>query len=181
MSNAAPGHEIFVQTGGVPGPQGAGEESGATPQAGDLDRLRDDTCATLLALDNAAKARASIVRSCAEAANLSPAEAEALKDLLRSITDQRKRMRAVRRLWQSLDTFERPTSGLVEATNLCLAEYRELACALDPLRAQTISQVQQTVTLTWDRLLRAAVQFTTLPDPLAHDASQELRASYQGI
>jgi DNA repair ATPase RecN len=69
-------------------------------------------------------------------------------------------MRAVRRLWQSIDAFERPSAELVEATNLCFAECRELASALDPLRAQTISQMHTTVNLTWTRLLRVAHQFT---------------------
>jgi hypothetical protein len=115
----------------------------------------------LIALDNAAKARASVVRSCTEMKGLSATEVDALKDLLRGITDQRKRMRAVRRLWQSLDAFERPSAELVEATNLCLSECRELASALDPWRAQTINQVHSTVTSTWARLVRAARQFTT--------------------
>jgi hypothetical protein len=135
----------------------------------------------LLALDSAAKARASIVRSCTEAEGLSALEVEALKDLLRSITDQRKRMRAVRRLWQSLDVFERPSAELVEATNLCFSECRALAGALDPLRARTISQVHSTVSLTWARLLRTAAQFSTSQEPLAHGASQDLLVSYQGV
>jgi hypothetical protein len=178
VSNAASGPDQVAQAGWIPEARTASDDG---LSEGALSRLREDTCAMLLALDNAAKARASIVRSCAETQGLSALEVDALRDLLRSITDQRKRMRAVRRLWQSLDAFERPTSELVEATNLCLAECRELACALDPLRAQTISQVHQTVGLTWDRLLRAAAQFTDLPDPLARDASKELRVSYQGI
>jgi hypothetical protein len=115
----------------------------------------------LIALDNAAKARASVVRSCTEMKGLSAAEVDALKDLLRCITDQRKRMRAVRRLWQSLDAFERPSAELVEATKLCLSECRELASALDPWRAKTINQVHSAVTSTWTRLVRAASQFTT--------------------
>ena len=182
MSNAASGHDTFTPAGEVNAPRGAdtdGKEDRSA--AGDLTRLRDDTCAMLLALDSAAKARASIVRSCTEAEGLSALEVEALKDLLRSITDQRKRMRAVRRLWQSLDVFERPSAELVEATNLCFSECRELACALDPLRARTISQVHSTVSLTWGRLLRTAAQFSTSQEPLAHGASQDLLVSYQGI
>lgn len=138
----------------------SGTEIGEAASADDLARLRDDTYAMLLALDEAAKARASIVRSCTEMKGLSAAEVEALKDLLRCITDQRKRMRAVRRLWQSIDAFERPSAELVEATNLCFTECRELAAALDPLRAKTISQMHSTVNVTWARLLRVARQFT---------------------
>lgn len=182
MSNAASGHDTFTSTGGLPGPRTAdtdGDDDGHA--ADDLARLRDDTCGMLFALDDAAKARASIVRSCTETEGLSAMEVEALKDLLRSITDQRKRMRAVRRLWQSLDAFERPSAELVEATNLCFSECRELACALDPLRARTISQVHSTVSLTWARLLRTAAQFSTSQEPLAHGASQGLLVSYQGI
>ena len=182
MSDAASGHDTFAPAGGMTGPHSTdpGGDGGGDGDGG-LARLRDDTCAMIASLDDAAKARASIVRSCTEADGLSGIEVEALKDLLRSITDQRKRMRAVRRLWQSLDAFERPSAELVEATNLCFAECRELACALDPLRDRTISQVHQTVSLTWDRLLRTAVQFSTLPEPPARDASQRLRVSYQGI
>jgi hypothetical protein len=169
VSNAASGHGTLTP---------AGDDD---PRAADdVARLRDDTCEMLLALDSAAKARASIVRSCTEAEDLSALEAEALKDLLRSITDQRKRMRAVRRLWQSLDAFERPSAELVEATNLCFSECRELASALDPLRARTISQVHSTVSLTWSRLLRTAARFSTSQEPLALGASQDLGVSYQG-
>lgn len=156
------------------------DASRVSPAAGmphDLAQLRDDTCATLFALDNAAKARASIVRSCSEMKGLSAAEVAALKDLLRCITDQRKRMRAIRRLWQSIDLFERPSAELVEATNLCFTECRELASALDPLRAETISQMHITVSVTWTRLLKVASQFTTADErpALAHSVS------YQGL
>jgi hypothetical protein len=175
VSNEASGRDSLTPAGEVPGPR-IGDTDGA-----DLARLCDDTCGMLLTLDNAAKARASIVRSCTEADGLSALEIEALKDLLRSITDQRKRMRAVRRLWQSLDAFERPSAELVEATNLCISECRELACALDPLRAATISQVHTTVSLTWGRLLRTAARFTAAKEPLAHGAGQELQVSYQGV
>jgi hypothetical protein len=182
VSNEASGHDTFTPADEVRRPQtadtGGGEDRSGL---GDMTRLRDDTCAMLLALDDAAKARASIVRSCTETEDLSAMEVEALKDLLRSITDQRKRMRAVRRLWQSLDVFERPSAELVEATNLCFSECHELACALAPLRARTISQVQSTITLTWGRLLRTAAQFSTPQEPLAHGASQDHRISYQGI
>ena len=130
-----------------------------TSQPSSFTRLRDDTCETLSALDAAAKARASIIRSCTEMRGLSAAESEALKDLLRSITDQRKRMRAVRRVWQSLDGFERPSAELVAATDLCIAECREFAAALDPWRARSISQVHAGLAHTWSRLQRSAGQF----------------------
>ncbi|HEY1704196.1 MAG TPA: hypothetical protein VGG75_31260 [Trebonia sp.] len=127
---------------------------------GSLARLRDETCETLYALDAAAKVRASVVRSCTELRGLSAAEIEALKDLLRSITDQRKRMRAVRRVWQSLDAFERPSAELVTATDLCIAECRELTAVLEPWRARSISQLHADFDSTWARLLRTASQFT---------------------
>jgi hypothetical protein len=41
--------------------------------------------------------------------------------------------------------------------------------------------VHSTVSLTWDRLLRTAVQFSTAHEPLAHGAGQDLRVSYQGV
>lgn len=130
------------------------------PPPGSLARLRDETCETLYALDTAAKARASVVRSCTELHGLSAAEAEALKDLLRSITDQRKRMRAVRRVWQSLDVVERPSAELVAATDLYIAECRELTAVLEPWRARSISQLHADFDSTWGRLLRTASQFT---------------------
>jgi hypothetical protein len=114
--------------------------------------LREKTCATLDNLDTAAKGRASIVRSCTESRLLSESDRNALKDLLRCITEQRKRLRAVRRLWQSIDVFERPSASLVEATQLCLQESRELAGALEPWRAHTVSQVAGSVSGTWARL-----------------------------
>jgi hypothetical protein len=114
--------------------------------------LREETCATLDNLDTAAKGRASIVRSCTESRLLSESDRNALKDLLRCITEQRKRLRAVRRLWQSIDVFERPSASLVEATQLCLQESRELAGALEPWRAHTVSQVAGSVSGTWARL-----------------------------
>lgn len=125
--------------------------------------LSGDICATLDQLDTAAKGRASIVRSCSELRGLSDVERETLKDLLRCITEQRKRLRALRRLWQSLDVFERPSAGLVEATELCLRESREMASALDPWRIRTIGQVAQSVSLTWIRLASVADRFT-LPE-----------------
>lgn len=122
--------------------------------------LRADTCATLNALDAAAKARASIVRSSAELSGLPDAELAGLKDLLRCITDQRKRLRALRRLWQSLDDYERPSNELVEATELCLSESREVAAALEPWREYSLEHVMGTVTVTWQRLAGAASRFT---------------------
>jgi hypothetical protein len=181
VSNEASGHDSLTPAGEVTGPRTGGTDGeGDRHGSAGLARLRDDTCGMLLALDNAAKARASIVRSCAETEGLPARELEALKDLLRSITDQRKRMRTVRRLWQSLSAFERPSAELIEATDLCFSECRELALALDPLRAATISQVQATLSVTWRRLLRTAAQFSTPGERLAHGASQELRVSYRG-
>lgn len=118
--------------------------------------LREQTCAALDELDTAAKGRANIVRSCTESKNISNAERESLKDLLRCITDHRKRLRAVRRLWRSLDSCERPSAELVEATQLCMSEARELGHALDPWRTQTIDQVTRSIAVTWSRLARAA-------------------------
>jgi hypothetical protein len=129
--------------------------------------LRSETCATLDGLDEAAKGRASIVRSCSEIKGLSEGEREILKDLLRCITEQRKRLRALRRLWQSLDVFERPSAGLVEATELCLQESREMAAALDPWRTRTIGQVSQTVSITWGRLVAVSGQFAAQPRDFA--------------
>jgi hypothetical protein len=123
-------------------------------------RLRAETCAILDGLDEAAKGRASIVRSCSESRSLFDVDREALKDLLRCITEQRKRLRALRRLWQSLDVFERPSAGLVDATELCLRESHEMAAALEPWRVRTIGQVSQTVSTTWARLVAAAAHFT---------------------
>jgi hypothetical protein len=134
-----------------------------------LAELRAETCATLTALDAAAKARASIVRSCTEASGLPVAELAGLKDLLRCITDQRKRLRAVRRLWQSLDSYERPSAELVEATALCISECREVALALEPWREHSLDQVTRNVSLTWQRLADAASRFTgaaASPSPL---------------
>ncbi|CAN5241620.1 hypothetical protein BH09ACT8_BH09ACT8_22820 [soil metagenome] len=128
--------------------------------------LRADTCAMLSGLDEAAKGRASIVRSCSDAHGLSSTDREALKDLLRCITEQRKRLRALRRLWQSLDAFERPSGDLVDATALCLHESRAMAAALEPWRAQTIVQMSQTVATTWARLIAVATQFTAEQEPV---------------
>lgn len=125
--------------------------------------LRDETCATLDSLDAAAKGRASIVRSCTEIRSLTPDDREALKDLLRCITEQRKRLRAVRRVWQSIDIFERPSTGLVEATQLCIRESRELAAALDPWRVQTVNTVSASVSKTWLRLASVVDHFLS-PD-----------------
>lgn len=163
MSNVASGQYSFktaTRTAVLPGEPIRGSSGGGPGNDGELAKLRDDTCAMLHELDETAKARASVVRACSEMRSLSAAEVEALKDLLRCITDQRKRMRAVRRLWQSLDAFERPSAELVEATDLCFTECRELATALDPLRTQTIRQVHSGVAMTWTRLLKAATQFT---------------------
>jgi hypothetical protein len=125
-----------------------------------MTRLSAETCATLDGLDAAAKGRASIVRSCSELRGLSDAERDTLKDLLRCITEQRKRLRALRRLWQSLDVFERPSTGLVEATELCLRENREMASVLEPWRKRTIAQMALSVSATWARLADVADQFT---------------------
>lgn len=119
-----------------------------------------DTCAALDKLDAAAKGRASIVRSCSELKGLSDDERESLKDLLRCITEQRKRLRALRRLWQSLDASERPSADLVEATGLCVRESSEIAAALAPWRLQTIERVAQSVSVTWTRLARTASRFS---------------------
>lgn len=127
--------------------------------------FRADLCAALEATDAAAKARASVVRSCAEVKGLSEAELESLRDLLRCITEQRKRLRALRRLWQSLDAYERPSAELVDATTLCLAECQEVASAIEPLREYTIDQVASTVLLTWTRLMNAASRFTDQDGP----------------
>lgn len=123
---------------------------------GNVVAIRDDTCSTLEELDTAAKGRASIVRSCTELRDISEAERESLKDLLRCITEHRKRLRAVRRLWKSLDAFERPSTELVEATQLCLREAREMAEALEPWRIHTIDQIAASVVATWARLAHAA-------------------------
>jgi hypothetical protein len=122
--------------------------------------LRAETCAILDGLDAAAKGRANIVRSCTEIRNLSDDDRDALKDLLRCITEQRKRLRALRRLWQSLDGFERPTADLVEVTELCVRENAEIATALDPWRLRTLGHVAQSVSATWLRLARIAPRFT---------------------
>jgi hypothetical protein len=152
------------------------------PAAGDPDplaELRADTCATLGSLDTAAKARASIVRSCSEVKGLSTDELDALRDLLRRITEQRKRLRAVRRLWQSLEGLERPSTELVMATELCLSECHEVAAALEPWREQSLKQVTRTVTVTWERLAGAARRLTVdsvdpqaaIPSPAAISAA----------
>lgn len=132
--------------------------------------LRDQTCAIIDDLDHAAKGRASIVRSCTELSTISDADRESLKELLRCITEQRKRLRAIRRLWQSIDAFERPSAGLVESTRLCLQESREIASAIEPWRAQTISKVRGSVPATWARLTQVAQHFLA-----ATDAGQVVR------
>lgn len=145
-------------------------EQPATPTEGysahsDGDRvpmadLRATTCAMLDGLDEAAKGRASVVRSSAEIKDLPEGERQALKELLRSITEQRKRLRTLRRLWQSLDGFERPSTDLVDATELELRESREMARALDPWRTRSTAQLSQTLATTWDRLAVSAALFT---------------------
>ena len=75
-------------------PADYGSPEGTADTAHTLAELRDDACATLTALDAAAKARASIVRSCAELNGLPSDVLAGLKDLLRCITDQRKRQAA---------------------------------------------------------------------------------------
>lgn len=125
--------------------------------------LRAESCATLMDLDTAAKGRASIVRSCSESQGLSLLEREALKDLLRFITEQRKRLRATRRVWQSLDAFERPSAELVAATELCIRESQQVALALEPLRMHTVTRVSERVTATWAQLMMVAAQFTAEP------------------
>jgi hypothetical protein len=141
----APGGTFPAPVGGYPDP---------------LAELRADTCATLGTLDAAAKARASIVRSCSEVKDMSADEIDALRDLLRRITEQRKRLRAVRRLWQSLEGPERPSTELVKATERCLSECHEVAVALEPWREQSLKQVTRTVTVTWERLAGAARRCT---------------------
>jgi hypothetical protein len=81
--------------------------------------------------------------------------------LLRCLTDQRKRLRALRRLWQSLDSYERPSAELVEATELCLSECREVALALEPWQEHSLDEVTRTTTVTWQRLADAASRFIT--------------------
>jgi hypothetical protein len=142
------------QTAGVRDRESAPEQP--RPVGGDL---RAETCATLDGLDAAAKGRASIVRSCTEIKSLSDGERDALKDLLRCITEQRKRLRALRRLWQSLDAFERPSADLVEVTELCVRENAEIATALDPWRVHTLGHVAQSVSATWLRLALIAPRF----------------------
>lgn len=131
-----------------------------TTASHDLVRLRADALAALAATDAAGKARESIIRSCSQIAGLPAADLESLRTLLRCVTDQRKRLRALRRVWLSLDELERPSAELAEATGLCLRECRELAAALEPWRQQTIDQVTRTVLMTWTRLASSAVQFT---------------------
>jgi hypothetical protein len=149
----------------TPRPGSVGTPGGTSPaRAGGhpdaLAELRADTCSTIATLDATAKARASIVRSCSEAKGLSADDLEALKDLLRRITQQRKRLRAVRRLWHSLGDYERPSTELVEATEQCLSECHDVAVALDPWREQSLHQVTRTVTITWERLAGVARRFT---------------------
>jgi hypothetical protein len=121
--------------------------------------LRDETCAVLDQLDAAAKGRASIVRSCGEMAGLDEDERATLADLLRCITEQRKRIRAVRRLWQSLDSFERPAAELVEATKFCIRESQVMAEVMDPWRKHSLGQTRISLAATWDRLASGARSF----------------------
>jgi hypothetical protein len=146
-----------------------GQDATSREEAADrgIDALRAETRAVLDGLDAAAKGRASIVRSCSEIKGLDCTERDGLKDLLRCITEQRKRLRALRRLWQSLDVFERPSAGLVEATELCIRESGEIASALDPWRLHTIGQVAVSVSATWTHLARAASQFSKDVEPAA--------------
>lgn len=139
-----PGHTFVTRAQGYPDP---------------FAKLRIDTFATLSTLDAAAKARASIVRSCSEETGLSADKLEALQDLLRLITEQRKQLRAVRRMWQSLGDYERPSAALVEATGACLSDGHELAAALDPWRVRSLEQLTRTVPVTWERLAGAARRF----------------------
>jgi CheY-like chemotaxis protein len=60
-----------------------------------------------------------------------------LADVVPSVR-YRKRLRALRRLWQSLDAFERPSASLAEAIELCIRESNEVTAALDPWRLRTI-------------------------------------------
>ncbi|MEW2547871.1 hypothetical protein AB0910_19210 [Streptomyces sp. NPDC047002] len=153
----------------VPVAGGRGAAPPPTAPPGTLSALRTDAYAALHDLDAAAKGRASIVRSCSEMEGLSESDRESLKYLLRSLTEQRKRLRALRRLWQSLDDFERPSADLVEATQLCMRESSELASALDPWRLRTIGQVARSVSTTWTLLAGAADKFRD-PAPAAGHA-----------
>jgi hypothetical protein len=133
--------------------------------------LRTQTCAMLENLDQAAKGRASLIRSCADLAGLSTSEQEVLRDLLRCITEQRKRLRALKRLWQGLDDYERPPAELVDTTQLCLRENRAMTAVLDPWRAASVGHVRATVVDTWGRLAAVANQFApTIPSSTALDA-----------
>jgi hypothetical protein len=155
------------------GPAAHGSAEEVTDESRPLAEIRADRCATLSALDATAKARASIVRSCSELNGLPVDELDGLKDLLRCITDQRKRLRALRRLWQSLDSYERPSAELVEATELCLSECHEVALALEPWQEHSLDEVTRTATVTWQRLADAAGRFTTPNADLAGGATRD--------
>jgi hypothetical protein len=167
LALAWPGHasEVIMVTSGVATVQRfpAIEEEAPSKQEtaqGTTNAVGVETCAALDKLDAAAKGRASIVRSCSEAKGLPDDERESLKDLLRCITEQRKRLRALRRLWQSLDASERPSADLVETTALCVRESSEIAAALAPWRLHTIERVSESVSVTWTRLARTASRFS---------------------
>jgi len=121
-------------------------------------------CDLLNGLDEAAKARASLVRSCKETV-AGPEEHESLAELLRAITDQRRRIRAVRRVWSGLAAFEPPPHRLAETTESCVEECRRMGEVLDGWRHRTVDEVRRSMDETWRRLASAATAFTTEPGP----------------
>ncbi len=120
---------------------------------------RGEILALLTKLDAISKERANLVRSCKDRAETDVMARDQLAALLRALTEQRKRIRSVRRVLLALPLTAVPDDALRQATWNCVREEEVMGEALRDWSSRSLREVTDSLQATWRALSVAARQF----------------------